>query len=120
MKSLRLVKDVIGVKLGEKSLVFLGVDISAEIYFLKHFQFKREELGSSYAAYFGKGEVVEVDIVVVFDCEQEASEKEAVDVEFVEGEFLFGHVVAVEVDQGDDEGLGGKMSVLVESLQVFF
>lgn len=53
-----------------------------------------------------------------FDGEQERSDEDAMHIVPIEGELALGHVVAVDVHDGDDEAVGGVVGVLVQPAQV--
>ena len=61
--------------------------------------------------------VVVVKVVLELGGEEDCGEEHLVGVEAVEAEFGLPHVVAVDVDDGDDQALGRELGVLVESAE---
>ena len=61
-----------------------------------------------------KGLVVVVKVVLELGCEEDCGEEHLVGVEAVEAELGLAHVVAIDVDDGDDQALGRELGVLVE------
>ena len=60
--------------------------------------------------------IIVVEIVLEFSGQQDCSQQHLVAIEFVESEVLLEHVVAVDVDNGDDEALRGELGVFLETL----
>ena len=59
--------------------------------------------------------VIIVEIVLELSCEQDCSQHHLVCIEIIESELTHLHVVAVDIDDSDDEALGWEASVLMQS-----
>ena len=66
-----------------------------EVQFLENLQLKRQKLWDRNATCPFETQIIEVDIIVVFNCHDYAGQHQTVYVVFVESEFRFGHVVPI-------------------------
>lgn len=98
-------------------VVVLGAHVEVEVQLLEDLEFELVQVHGVDSPCELVGLIVVVEIILELGGQEEGDQDHLVDVEVVESKVLELEVVPVDVDDGDDEALGGVLGVFVQPLE---